>query len=90
MSEIIQVDFKKKEVIKNYKQYQWVNALSGEMFDFDSRKEDNVPRVPLALFVKHNNELIRVTANFKPEDLIDIGVELSNHNATIDESTKEE
>ena len=73
MTNIIQVDFKKKEVIKNYKQYQWVNALSGEMFDFDSRKEDNVPRVPLVLFVKHNNELIRVTANFKPEDLIAIG-----------------
>ena len=73
MSEIIQVDFKKKEVIKNYKQYQWVNALSGEMFDFDSRKEDNVSRVPLVIFVKHNNELLRVTANFKPEDLIAIG-----------------
>ena len=73
MTNIIEVDFKKKEIIKNYKQYQWVNALSGEMFDFDSRKEDNVPRVPLVLFVKHNNELIRVTANFKPEDLISIG-----------------
>ena len=73
MTNIVQVDFKKKEVIKNYKQYQWVNALSGEMFDFDSRKEDNVPRVPLVLFVKHNNELIRVTANFRPEDLIAIG-----------------
>ena len=73
MTNIVQADFKKKEVIKNYKQYQWVNALSGEMFDFDSRKEDNVPRVPLVLFVKHNNELIRVTANFKPEDLIAIG-----------------
>ena len=73
MTNIVQVDFKKKEVIKNYKQYQWVDALSGEMFDFDSRKEDNVPRVPLVLFVKHNNELIRVTANFKPEDLIAIG-----------------
>lgn len=43
------------------------------MIDFDSRKDDNVPRVPLVLFVKHNNELIRVTANFKPEDLIAIG-----------------
>ena len=73
MSEIIQVDFKKKEVIKNYKQYQWVNALSGEMFDFDSRKEDNISRVPLVLFVKHNNELIRVNANFNLEDLIAIG-----------------
>ena len=73
MTNIVEVDFKKKEVIKNYKQYQWVNALSGEMFDFDSRKEDNVPRVPLVLFVKHNNELIRVTANFRPEDLIAIG-----------------
>ena len=73
MTNIVQVDFKKKEVIKNYKQYQWVNALSGEVLDFDSRKEDNVPRVPLVLFVKHNNELIRVTANFKPEDLIAIG-----------------
>ena len=73
MTNIVQVDFKKREVIKNYKQYQWVNALSGEIFDFDSRKEDNVPRVPLVLFVKHNNELIRVTANFRPEDLIAIG-----------------
>lgn len=73
MTNIVQVDFKKKEVIKNYKQYQWVNALTGESVDFDSRKEDNVPRVPLVLFVKHNNELIRVTANFKPEDLIAIG-----------------
>ena len=73
MTNIIEVDFKKKEVIKNYKQYQWVNALTGEMFDFDSRKEDNVHRVPIALFVKHNNELIRITANFKPEDLIAIG-----------------
>ena len=73
MTNIIEVDFKKKEIIKNYKQYQWVNALSGEVLDFDSRKEDNVPRVPLVLFVKHNNELIRVTANFKPEDLIVIG-----------------
>ena len=73
MSEIIQVDFKKKEIIKNYKQYQWVNALTGESVDFDSRKEDNVPHIPVALFVKHNNELIRVTANFKPEDLIAIG-----------------
>ena len=73
MTNIVQVDFKKKEVIKNYKQYQWVNALTGEVFDFDSRKEDNVLRVPLVLFVKHNNELIRVTANFKPEDLIAIG-----------------
>ena len=73
MTNIVQVDFKKKEVVKNYKQYQWVNALSGEVLDFDSRKEDNVPRVPLVLFVKHNNELIRVTANFKPEDLIEIG-----------------
>ena len=73
MTNIVQVDFKKKEVVKNYKQYQWVNALSGEVLDFDSRKEDNVPRVPLVLFVKHNNELIRVTANFRPEDLIAIG-----------------
>ena len=73
MTNIVQVDFKKKEVIKNYKQYQWINALTGESVDFDSRKEDNVPRVPLVLFVKHNNELIRVTANFKPEDLIAIG-----------------
>ena len=73
MTNIVQVDFKKKEIIKNYKQYQWVNALTGESVDFDSRKEDNVPRVPLVLFVKHNNELIRVTANFKPEDLIAIG-----------------
>lgn len=73
MSEIIQVDFKKKEVIKNYKQYQWVNALTGEMLDFDSRKDDNVPRIPVDLFVRHNNELLRVTANFKPEDLIAIG-----------------
>ena len=73
MTNIVQVDFKKKEVIKNYKQYQWVNALTGEMLDFDSRKEDNVPHIPVALFVKHNNELLRVTANFKPEDLIAIG-----------------
>ena len=73
MVNIIQVDFKKKEIIKNYKQYQWVNALTGESVDFDSRKDDNVPRVPVALFVKHNNELFRVTANFKPEDLIAIG-----------------
>ena len=73
MSEIIQVDFKKKEVIKNYKQYQWVNALTGESVDFDSRKDDNVPRIPVDLFVRHNNELLRVTANFKPEDLIAIG-----------------
>ena len=73
MTNIVQVDFKKKEVIKNYKQYQWVNALTGESVDFDSRKEDNVPHIPVALFVKHNNELIRITANFKPEDLIAIG-----------------
>ena len=73
MTNIVQVDFKKKEIIKNYKQYQWVDALTGESVDFDSRKEDNVHRVPIALFVKHNNELIRVTANFKPEDLIAIG-----------------
>ena len=73
MTNIVQVDFKKKEIIKNYKQYQWINALTGESVDFDSRKEDNVPRIPLVLFVKHNNELIRVTANFKPEDLIAIG-----------------
>ena len=73
MTNIVQVDFKQKEIIKNYKQYQWVNALTGESVDFDSRKEDNVSRVPLVLFVKHNNELIRVTANFKPEDLIAIG-----------------
>ena len=85
MSEIIQVDFKKKEVIKNYKQYQWVNALSGEMFDFDSRKEDNIPRVPLVLFVKHNNELIRVTANFKPEDLSAISQELNEQINNIEE-----
>ena len=73
MTNIIEVDFKNKEIIKNYKQYQWTNALTGESVDFDSRKEDNVPRIPLVLFVKHNNELIRVTANFKPEDLISIG-----------------
>ena len=85
MTNIVQVDFKKKEVIKNYKQYQWVNALSGEMFDFDSRKEDNIPRVPLVLFVKHNNELIRVTANFKPEDLIVIGQELNEQINNIKE-----
>ena len=85
MTNIVQVDFKKKEIIKNYKQYQWVNALSGEMFDFDSRKEDNVPRVPLVLFVKHNNELIRVTANFKPEDLIAIGQELNEQINNIEE-----
>ena len=85
MTNIVQVDFKKKEVVKNYKQYQWVNALSGEVLDFDSRKEDNVPRVPLVLFVKHNNELIRVTANFKPEDLIAIGQELNEQINNIEE-----
>ena len=73
MTNIIQVDFKTKQIIKDYKQYQWVNALTGELLDFDSRKEDNVHRVPIVLFVKHNNELIRVTANFKPQDLIAIG-----------------
>ena len=78
MSNIIQVDFKTKQVIKDYKQYQWVNALSGKMVDFDSRKEDNVSRVPLVVFVKHNNELLRVMANFKPQDLIEIGKELSD------------
>ena len=77
MSNIIQVDFKTKQIIKDYKQYQWINALSGEMIDFDSRREDNVFRVPLVVFVKHNNELLRVTANFKPQDLIEIGKELS-------------
>ena len=77
MSNIIQVDFKTKQIIKDYKQYQWINALSGESVDFDSRKEDNVSRVPLVVFVKHNNELLRVTANFKPQDLIEIGKELS-------------
>lgn len=77
MSNIIQVDFKTKQIIKDYKQYQWTDALSGEMIDFDSRREDNVSRVPLVVFVKHNNELIRVTANFKPQDLIEIGKELS-------------
>lgn len=85
MTNIVQVDFKKKEVINNYKQYQWVNALSGEMFDFDSRKDDNVSRVPLVLFVKYNNELIRVTANFKPEDLIAIGQELNEQLNNIKE-----
>ena len=83
MTNIVQVDFKKKEVIKNYKQYQWVNALTGESVDFDSRKEDNVPRVPLVLFVKHNNELIRVTANFKPEDLIALGQDTLEMMGTI-------
>ena len=73
MTNIVQVDFKKKQIVKNYKQYQWVDALTGESVDFDSRKDNNVHRVPVALFVKHNNELIRVTANFKPEDLIAIG-----------------
>ena len=73
MNNIVQVDFKKKGIIKDYKQYQWVNALTGESVDFDSRKDNNVHRVPVALFVKHNNELLRVTANFKPEDLIAIG-----------------
>lgn len=73
MTNIVKVDFKKKEIIKNYKKYQWVDALTGESVDFDSRKEDNVPHIPVALFVKHNNELIRITANFKPEDLIAIG-----------------
>lgn len=77
MSNIIQVDFKTKQIIKGYKQYQWIDALSGEMIDFDSRREDNVSRVPLVVFVKHNNELLRVTANFKPQDLIEIGKELS-------------
>lgn len=77
MTNIIQVDFKTKQIIKDYKQYQWVNALSGESVDFDSRREDNVSRVPLVVFVKHNNELLRVTANFKPQDLIEIGKELS-------------
>ena len=77
MSNIIRVDFKTKQVIKDYKQYQWVNALSGESVDFDSRREDNVSRVPLVVFVKHNNELLRVIANFKPQDLIEIGKELS-------------
>ena len=78
MSNIIQVDFKTKQVIKDYKQYQWVNALTGESVDFDSRREDNVSRVPLVVFVKHNNELLRVTANFKPQDLIEIGKEISD------------
>lgn len=73
MTNIVQVDFKTKQIIKDYKQYQWVNALTGEMLDFDSRKDDNVPRIPVDLFVRHNNELLRVTANFKPEDLIAIG-----------------
>ena len=77
MSNIIQVDFKTKQIIKDYKQYQWTDVLSGEMVDFDSRREDNVSRVPLVVFVKHNNELLRVTANFKPQDLIEIGKELS-------------
>ena len=73
MTNILQVDFKKKQIVKNYQQYQWVDALTGESVDFDSRKDNNVPRVPLVLFVKHNNELIRVTANFRLEDLIAIG-----------------
>ena len=77
MSNIIQVDFKTKQIIKDYKQYQWIDALTGEMIDFDSRKEDNVPRIPVDLFVRHNNELLRVTANFKPQNLIEIGKELS-------------
>ena len=83
MTNIVQVDFKKKEIIKNYKQYQWVDALTGESVDFDSRKEDNVPRVPLVLFVKHNNELIRVTANFRPEDLIVIGQDILEMMETV-------
>ena len=85
MTNIIQVDFKTKQIIKDYKQYQWINALSGESVDFDSRKEDNVPHVPLAVFVKHNNELLRVTANFKPQDLIEIGQELNEQINNIEE-----
>jgi hypothetical protein len=77
LNEVIHYDFKAKKKIKNYTQYQWTDAVSGETHLYDSRRQDNIEHVKIPLWVGHDKQKHKVELMFKIEDLIDIGLQLS-------------
>lgn len=48
MGEVVEVDFKKKKVVKKYTITKNLCAVCGHMIVNDSRKEDNTPYIPLS------------------------------------------
>lgn len=76
LNEVIYYDFKAKQKIKNYTQYQWTDAVSGETHLYDSRRQDNIEHVKVLLWVGDLKQKHKVELMFKIEDLIDIAEQL--------------
>lgn len=76
LNEVIFYDFKAKQKIKNYTQYQWTDAVSGKTHLYDSRRQDNIEHVKIPLWIEHDEQKHKVELMFMIEDLIDIAEQL--------------
>ena len=76
---IVFVDFKNKTIKEQYKQYAWVDAVTGTGHMFDSRKSDNVVHVEVPLFVQNSKDrLMQVKVMFDVTELNALVNEINN------------
>jgi hypothetical protein len=86
MSNIIHVDFKKKEKVEDYITYQWVDAITGQQYVFDSRKDDNIVHTFIPIYGQATNgQLFRKELTFKIDELKIIVKELTETLEQIEE-----
>ena len=70
MSDIIEVDFKEKRVKQSHTEYQWCDAITGNLITYDSRRNDNVPHVKMSIVgFQVDGKVAVVDATFKVDDI---------------------
>lgn len=74
LNEVIHYDFKSKQKIKNYTQYQWTDAVSGKTHLYDSRRQDNIEHVKIPFWFGGLKQKQKIELMFKIEDLVDISL----------------
>lgn len=79
VSDIIEVDFKKKCVKQSHTEYQWCDAITGSLITYDSRRNDNVPHVKMSIVgFQVDGKASVVDATFKVDDIHRISRELKD------------
>jgi hypothetical protein len=69
MSEVIYVDFKNKKKMCSTIKYNWIDALSGDQYVYNSEMQDNEPHVEVVLFINTGKGTTRIPQYFSVKSI---------------------
>ena len=79
VSEIINVDFKNKCVKQKHTEYQWCDAITGNLITYDPRRNDNIPHVKMSIVgFQVDGKASVVDVTFKVDDIHRMSRELKD------------